>query len=107
MERAHCGSCGKQFANKKGVKQHILRMHVTKPKKTETSKPDSDKFVTLEEETTPATLTQVSKGYITENNEPTIIIIPDSPKKMLSPMPQNKVIETETDLDGEALSNNL
>ena len=28
MGKALCGDCGKQFMNKKGVKQHILRMHV-------------------------------------------------------------------------------
>ena len=30
MEKSSCGQCGKQFTNKKGVKQHILRMHVVK-----------------------------------------------------------------------------
>ena len=32
VQRAICGKCGKNFINKKGVKQHILRMHVNKPK---------------------------------------------------------------------------
>ena len=35
MQRAMCPKCNKLFTNKKGVKQHILRMHVQKPKKSE------------------------------------------------------------------------
>ena len=30
MEKSVCGQCGKQFTNKKGVKQHMQRMHTTK-----------------------------------------------------------------------------
>ena len=30
MEKALCGQCGKHFSNKKGVKQHIMRMHFKK-----------------------------------------------------------------------------
>ena len=32
MQRAMCAKCGKSFTNKKGVKQHILRMHINKTK---------------------------------------------------------------------------
>ena len=32
MQKAACGKCGKLFTDKNGVKRHILRMHVDKPK---------------------------------------------------------------------------
>ena len=35
MQRAHCGKCGEQFTNEKGVKQQMLRMHINKTKKVE------------------------------------------------------------------------
>ena len=35
MQRAHGGKCGEQFTNKKGVKLHMLRMHINKTKKVE------------------------------------------------------------------------
>ena len=35
MQQAHCEKCGEQFTNKKGVKQHMLRMHINKTKKVE------------------------------------------------------------------------
>ena len=30
MQRCLCGNCGKTFTNKRGLKQHILRMHGSK-----------------------------------------------------------------------------
>ena len=38
MQRTVCGKCGKYFTNKKGVKQHMLRMHSSKSKKNSTGK---------------------------------------------------------------------
>ena len=35
MQRAMCPKCGKLFTNKKGVKHHILRMHIRKSKRSE------------------------------------------------------------------------
>ena len=35
MQRAPCRRCGKEFTNKKGVKQHINRMHGQKSKGVE------------------------------------------------------------------------
>ena len=52
MQRAYCGKFGKQFTNKKGVKQHMLRMHINKTKKVEEISNDQE-TVTLEEETNP------------------------------------------------------
>ena len=34
MQRAVCGICGTHFTNKKGVRQHILRIHEGKEKKS-------------------------------------------------------------------------
>ena len=45
MQRAMCPKCGKLFTNKKGVKQHIVRMHVQKVKKSDSR----FETVTLEE----------------------------------------------------------
>ena len=49
IQRAMCGKCGKHFTNKKGVKQHILRMHVNKVKKIEVSPDITDAPITLNE----------------------------------------------------------
>ena len=35
MEKSVCGQCGKQFANKNGVKKHILRMHAGKEQRAD------------------------------------------------------------------------
>ena len=33
MENAQCGECGKQYTNKKVLRQHIIRMHQKRTKK--------------------------------------------------------------------------
>ena len=62
IQRAMCGKCGKHFTNKKGVKQHILRMHINKTKKTDidTTNKVTGEVVTLEEEVVTATFTDRS-----------------------------------------------
>ena len=44
MEKSVCGQCGKQYTNKKGVKQHMQRMH------NKRANNPSTQTVTLEEE---------------------------------------------------------
>ena len=55
MEKAKCPQCGKHFTNKKGVKQHIMRIHVQKPKRIVEEKMSNQVVITLEEETVPGT----------------------------------------------------
>ena len=43
MEKSICLECGKNFTSKKGLKQHVMRMHVQKPIKANIS-------ITLDEE---------------------------------------------------------
>ena len=45
VQKACCGNCGKQFKDKKGLKQHMLRIHVQKVKRVEAEK----ECITLEE----------------------------------------------------------
>ena len=56
LHRSQCGKCGKSFTNKRGVKQHIMRMHssINKKRISSQSKPD-DKVITLEEHVDVAT----------------------------------------------------
>ena len=58
MQRAACGKCGELFSNKKGVKQHILRMHVNKTMKVALSVNEKDhvndeKILALEKNSEP------------------------------------------------------
>ena len=53
VEKAVCSKCGKFFTNKKGVKQHILRMHAKKDKITALSQiSESPPEITLDETVT-------------------------------------------------------
>ena len=45
IQKSICGNCGKQFKDKRGVKQHMLRIHVQKIKRIETDR----ECITLEE----------------------------------------------------------
>ena len=47
MERSLCGECGKTFTNKRGLKQHILRIHASVKK---TLNQNRTKEITVEEE---------------------------------------------------------
>ena len=49
MQKAICGNCGKQFKDRKGVKQHMLRIHVQKVKRVETEREVNKSIITLEE----------------------------------------------------------
>ena len=49
MHRSLCGKCGKSFTNKRGLKQHIMRMHASTNKKIKSSKNMVDTTITLEE----------------------------------------------------------
>ena len=51
MHKCLCGKCGKTFTNKRGLKQHIMRMHTSKGQKTKNINKCKDP-VTLEEEVT-------------------------------------------------------
>ena len=59
-QRSLCSKCGKSFTNKKGVKQHILRMHSSTSKKIRQTKINqTGKQVTIPTVTTNAILPQI------------------------------------------------
>ena len=100
IQRAMCGKCGKSFINKKGVKQHILRMHVGKPKL-------SVEDVNLEEP-------DIVSGELERVNQmplSRIISVENSPKIMVSPAQKKLRREenesAEEDLDNSELIQNL
>ena len=69
MEKSLCGQCGKKFTNKKGVKQHMIRMHTNKTVKS------NIETVTLEE-TIDTLKTDANK--VVYEKEVNVIIIPPS-----------------------------
>ena len=50
LQRSLCVKCGKHFTNKKGLKQHIMRMHNSTKKRQQLTKNDTVPIITLEEE---------------------------------------------------------
>ena len=50
MQKSLCGRCGKTFTNKRGLKQHIMRMHSSIAKRKQINKVVNVETVTLEEE---------------------------------------------------------
>ena len=97
IQRAMCGKCGKSFINKKGVKQHILRMHVGKTKLSDENSISAQALpVSLEEEVVNTNQLPMSR----------LISVFNSPNYMVSPAQKKMRREEGLNEDAEGSKEN-
>ena len=103
-EKSLCGKCGKQFTNKKGVKQHMIRMHTNRREKTKVD------AVTLDEIVSPDKLDSM-KVVGVKANDVTVVFASPSPTETSKPAPKKMtncdIIEIEDDSSEVELKNSM
>ena len=108
LQRAMCGKCGKSFTSKKGVKQHILRIHVNKARKLKNNEGDIAE-VTLEEATTAEDSvendTNINYPLIHPHISKNVIMAELSPR--LSPVTKKKKVDKDNVEEGEDVIKSL
>ena len=92
MQRAVCGICGKHFTNKKGVKQHILRIHEGKEKKSNKKQINDSVSITLEENVEPVLTPKVPK--VSKTQCARIIAVPGSPTEIRASAAKKKKVDS-------------